>query len=29
LIDRRERHVQHEGARVADLRALPDVLEAA
>ena len=29
LIDRRERHPLHDGARVADLRALPDVLEAA
>jgi putative hydrolase of the HAD superfamily len=29
LIDRRERHPQHDGARVTDLRALPAVLEAA
>ena len=29
LIDRRERHPQHDGTRVTDLRALPDVLEAA
>ena len=29
LIDRRERHPQHDGSRVTDLRALPDVLEAA
>ncbi len=29
LIDRRERHPQHDGARVTDLRALPGVLEAA
>jgi putative hydrolase of the HAD superfamily len=29
LIDRRERHPHHDGARITDLRALPDVLEAA
>jgi putative hydrolase of the HAD superfamily len=29
LIDRRERHPQHDGARITDLRALPLVLEAA
>jgi putative hydrolase of the HAD superfamily len=29
LIDRRERHPHHDGTRITDLRALPDVLEAA
>lgn len=29
LIDRRERHPQHDGARITDLRALPAVLEVA
>jgi putative hydrolase of the HAD superfamily len=29
LIDRRERHVHHDGARITDLRALVDLLEAA
>lgn len=29
LIDRRERHAHHEGARITDLRALVDLLEAA